>query len=95
MPLLGEAPLRLMPCIYCQSVASEPLSLGLCEKSHLHTIADIILHVATWIWKPYLITDPKDARGACLGSALPSWLRSHPQYRTTVMRASGSILLCQ
>ena len=27
--------------------------------------------------------------------ALPSWLRLHPQYRTTVMRASGSILLCQ
>ena len=27
--------------------------------------------------------------------ALPSWLRSHPQNRTTVMRASGSILVCQ
>ena len=52
-----------------------------------------MLHVATEFLEHLLILIQK-----MLGVpawALPSWLRLYPQNRTTVMRASGSILLCQ
>ena len=61
---IGEASLKY----YCQSFASEQLLLGP-EKSHLHAIAEIILHVATKKLEHSSDTNPKDARGACLGSA--------------------------
>ena len=75
-----QAPLKAMPCIYCHSFASGQLSLGLCTASSAHNSRH---HVACSYRIPGTLTDtnPKDARGACLGFAqLAEIIPSEPDH---------------